>query len=295
VTKQAGTITVPLWQRLIRLLQSYFLQGYSIESTYGLGLVILWSTNLILAYFLLRDEEPLASHETKTTVTDNQEQLLPKEDIIAAQWVPSFVNEPFVVAIIASFSIIFLQASMETMVTPFNRSYFGWSTVQNGLEFMMIGICALIGYSMMKFMSLEVERDAVMQKRVETKYTFIGGVSGCWFVSVATACVISLASFQETWLYCSIFASIIIFCICLPFGVVSSATVIAKFTPDNRQSLTQSLRFVCERVAQILAPIWVSSLGPAETQGYTGFLIMFPSIIFLAFATISLASCWRFL
>ena len=102
---------------------------------------------------------------------------------------------------------------METMVTPFNRSYFGWSYYENGLEFMMIGICALIGYSLAKFTSTEIEKNGVQRKRLETKYTYCIGVTGCLLVCVTTGVVISLAQFREPWLYASIFVSILIFCI----------------------------------------------------------------------------------
>lgn len=78
-------------------------------------------------------------------------------------------------------------------------------------------------------------------------------------------------------------------------GMVSSAAIIAKNTPDNCQSSTQSVRVVCEKIAQILGPLWVSALLPAETKGITGLLIMFPSVIFFTFTTGALFSCWNFL
>ena len=35
--------------------------------------------------------------------------LDPKSDIIAKSWLPRFINEPFVVALLSTFSFIFLQ------------------------------------------------------------------------------------------------------------------------------------------------------------------------------------------
>ena len=32
-----------------------------------------------------------------------------KSDIIASSWLPAFINEPFVIAVISTFSFIFLQ------------------------------------------------------------------------------------------------------------------------------------------------------------------------------------------
>ena len=104
---------------------------------------------------------------------------------------------------------------MEAMVTPFNRSYFGWGNNQNSLEFMMIGICALIGYSIISFTSKEIEIENSRRRRVPVRITFGIGIIGCYLVSIINAIVISLAQFRATWLYASIFISIIIFCICL--------------------------------------------------------------------------------
>ena len=67
------------------------------------------------------------------------------------------------------------SASNETLVTPFNKSYFGWGTSQNALEFMMIGFCALIGYMFAKYLMATQESGP----RVEPKKVFGAGVGGC--------------------------------------------------------------------------------------------------------------------
>ena len=53
------------------------------------------------------------------------------------------------------------------------------------------------------------------KRRVPVRITFGIGILGCYLVSIVNAIVISLAQFRATWLYASIFLSIIIFCICL--------------------------------------------------------------------------------
>jgi hypothetical protein len=77
--------------------------------------------------------------------------------------------------------------------------------------------------------------------------------------------------------------------------MVSSAAIIAKNTPEDFQSSTQSVRVACEKMAQVLGPIWVSSWVPAETRGITGVLIMFPSVLFFTFNIGALYSCWKYL
>ena len=67
-----------------------------------------------------------------------------------------------------------------------------------------------------------------------------------------------------------------------PLLGVSSAAIIARNTPEKYQSSAQSLRFISEKIAQILSPIWVNNLTPASTNGPNGILIMLPSNILFA-------------
>lgn len=46
---------------------------------------------------------------------------------------------------------------MEAMGPPFYRSYFGWGKKEIGLVFMGVAICAILGYSFMKFVSQQIE------------------------------------------------------------------------------------------------------------------------------------------
>ena len=43
------------------------------------------------------------------------------------------------------------------MGPPFYRSYFGWGKKEIGLVFMGVAICAILGYSFMKFVSQQIE------------------------------------------------------------------------------------------------------------------------------------------
>ena len=48
---------------------------------------------------------------------------------------------------------------MEAMGPPFYKSYFGWTKREMGLVFMAVAICAIIGYSFMKYVSQEIEQE----------------------------------------------------------------------------------------------------------------------------------------
>ena len=142
--------------------------------------------------------------------------------------------------------------------------------------------------------------------RIETRTTFIFGVCCCFLVGIMTSILIVNASFDALWLKIGIFGIIIVFCFSLvrdeswvilhdssvysmkiyrwfkPLLGVSSAAIIARNTPEKFQSSAQSLRFISEKIAQILSPIWVNNLTPASTNGPNGILIMLPSNILFA-------------
>lgn len=82
-------------------------------------LTLILPVDTFRALFLLQSEilPPVADDEE-----DEENRLLvQKSDVIASRWLPVFVNEPFVVAIIATFSTIFLQGKcLRTTVVNFD-------------------------------------------------------------------------------------------------------------------------------------------------------------------------------
>ena len=53
---------------------------------------------------------------------------------------------------------------MEAMGPPFYKSYFGWTKKENGLVFMMVALCAILGYGFMKYVSAEVPASGILQQ-----------------------------------------------------------------------------------------------------------------------------------
>ena len=111
--------------------------------------------------------------------------------------IPEYVNEPFAVALITTFAAIVLQASMEAMGPPFYKSYFGWTKKENGLVFMIVALCAILGYGCMKYVSAEVQQaDGTMKQRAEIRTTYQLGTVICFIVSIFSSILISTASFR---------------------------------------------------------------------------------------------------
>ncbi|CAG5098733.1 Oidioi.mRNA.OKI2018_I69.XSR.g15928.t1.cds [Oikopleura dioica] len=306
VAKQVGTISCPAWVAISKkLIKPILFKNVSINVIFACIITLMWLLVLLGAFYVFfvrklaskPSEAVSAALETTASVEPDpssnlvDETTTPAIEDAASKILPNYINEPFVVANMAVFSSIFLQASNETLVTPFNKSYFGWGTSQNALEFMMIGFCALIGYMFAKYLMATLES----RPRVDPKKVFGAGVGGCVFVCFFTAVVLALASFRATWVYTCIALSILIFCITFPLSLVSSASIIAKNTPEEYQSFTQSIRVASEKIAQVLAPLWVGGLLPAETNGLKGVLIMAPSIFFFIFTSSALCSVWQYL
>jgi len=309
VYKQIGTISCPAWVLISKkFIKPKLLPDVSTNVIFACVVTVFWMLVLLgaLYVFYVRKisfprpysatlaaqlESSDATNLSSSLADESKSTVQISDRNFASKIFPSYINEPFVVANIVVFSSIFLQASNETLVTPFNKSYFGWGTSQNSLEFMMIGICALFGYMVAKFLVSAKESGP----RVEPRNIFGAGIGGCAFVCFFTAVVIAFASFRAIWVYTCIAISIFIFCITFPLTLVSSASIIAKNTPEEYQSFTQSIRVASEKIAQVLAPLWVGGLLPADTNGVKGFLIMAPSIFFFMFTSTALNSVWQYL
>ncbi|CBY25019.1 unnamed protein product [Oikopleura dioica] len=309
VYKQFGTISCPAWVLISKkFIKPKLLPDVSTNIIFAGVVTAFWMLVLLGALYVfyvrkitfprpysatlaVQLESSDATNLSSSLADENKSTVQTADKNIPFKILPSYINEPFVVANIVVFSSIFLQASNETLVTPFNKSYFGWGTSQNSLEFMMIGLCALFGYMVAKFLMAAKETGS----RVEPKNVFGAGIGGCAFVCFFTAVVIAFASFRAIWVYTCIAISIFIFCITFPLTLVSSASIIAKNTPEEYQSFTQSIRVASEKIAQVLAPLWVGGLLPADTNGMKGFLIMAPSILFFMFTSTALNSVWQYL
>jgi len=300
ILKQVGTISVPLWQLLIKLIYSktYPLYNpingnyFNSESFYGITLSILWIISLIISTLVLRMDDVIEEKEGPKLLPVS----IPQKDEFS-RFIPIYINEPFSLALMATFAVIIQQSSMEAIGPPFYKSYFGWGKQEIGLLFMCVAVTAIIGYSSIKYLAAEVENkeDGTIRQRVETKKTFVFGVISCFLIGVSTSFVMSNASFRAPWLYPAMFGIIFVFCFSLPLLMVSCAAIIAAATPSSSQNSAQSIRFVAEKFAQILSPTWVNSLNPASTSGYIGFLLLLPANIIFAASICSIYASYKFI
>jgi len=304
ITKQLGTISVPIWQILLQKLyfkmapleSPFVADSISSEAFYGLFIGFAWFVYFISCFFFLRNESRLLQGEKGKS----EEEVAPINSAAAqaagatsnetsSSIIPEYVNEPFAVALITTFAAIILQASMEAMGPPFYKSYFGWTKKENGLVFMVVALCAVLGYGCMKYVSSEVKQaDGSMKQRAEIRTTYQLGSVICFIVSIFCSILISTASFRSLFLYIGIFLTIVIFCFTLPVLMISCAAIVARNTPTTHQSSAQSVRFLFEASAHVLAPIWVNSLQPRSTSnGMNGILIMAPANIIFALALVT--------
>lgn len=301
VLKQVGTISVPVWQLLIKYIykSTYPVNNpfsgdpFLAEAVYGIVLSLIWTLCLVICLLVLRVEDVI-KEESPQLLAKNEVKILEKDEF--SHFIPIYINEPFSLALMATFAVIIQQASMEAIGPPFYKAYFGWGTQEIGLLFMCVAVTAIIGYSCIKYLAAEVEdEDGTPKQRVETKKTFVFGVVSCFLIGMSTSFVMSYASFRATWLYPAMFGIIFVFCFSLPLLMVSCAAMVAAATPSSNQNSAQSIRFVAEKFAQILSPTWVNSLHPSSTSGFMGFLLLLPANIIFAFTLISIYASYKFI
>jgi predicted MFS family arabinose efflux permease len=101
--------------------------------------------------------------------------------------------------------------------------------------------------------------------------------------------VLPQAEFRAPWLTYTFVSMTALFIYALPFIVVSSATLMAKFTDESQQSTIQGIRVAAERVAQICGPLW-----GAEVLHNFYLVFIFPAIFLLITMTLQTLS-WSWL
>jgi len=176
------------------------------------------------------------------------------------------MTEQICVCIVSSLSAYILQSTLESMVTPLTKQLLGWGQKENALFFVGVGITAVIGYLTVTFLG----------RCFKPRMTLAIGVVIEFTILIAMTFILPAAEFRAPWLMPAFVAMTAVFIFALPFIVVSSATLMAKFTDESQQSTIQGVRVAAERVAQICGPLW-----GAEVLHNFYLVFLFPAIFLL--------------
>jgi len=171
---------------------------------------------------------------------------------------------------------MFLQASLETMFTPMSKRLLGFTSMENAVTYVAIGVIAVAGYFSIKYAN----------KYFKDRTLLYFGLVAEFLNTVLLFIIIPSATFRVWYLYVFLGVCIFFQVFCMAYLVVASATLLSKFSPKDKQATIQGLRIAVETTSTILAPIWI-----ATTLNY-GFVINFSApfaLVFIALVLLTLS------
>jgi len=262
--RQVGVILGPLTIFGLRKIQIDLPNGeVNKYNSPGFFLMFLWSFVMIVVFFCYHDKElreaaPTEDEKKNQTRLTNGDKLdetfkfkLKEIKEIKVETLPQlFAREQIIVCLCGSFSGMFLQSSLETVFTPLSKRLLGFTSVENSVTYVAIGAVAVAGYLSMSIVSKRPtfqDRKALLAgMTIELANTFILLV------------VIPIATFRSLYLYPMMGIVIFLQCFFMAALVVSSASMLSKFTPLSLQGSIQGARIGVETLATILAPLWIA-------------------------------------
>jgi len=265
--RQVGVVLGPLSIFGIQKLNFTLPGGRQVNQYNALGfcLTFLWLLVFILVFALYHDKDLVikySNRETpekqivKTDQNGNEESkgemeiMLPDNELykfIEIKPITSIFREQIVVCLIGSFCGMFLQSALETMFSPMAKRLLGFTSVENSITYVCIGVIAVAGYASIKFAT----------QKFKDRTLLLFGLSIELSNTLILLIIIPTASYRATQLYIALVICVFLQVFCMAYLVVSSATMLSKFSPAAKQATIQGLRIAVETFATILAPQWI--------------------------------------
>ncbi|CAG5088468.1 Oidioi.mRNA.OKI2018_I69.PAR.g11855.t1.cds [Oikopleura dioica] len=261
--RQVGVIIGPFCMLFLKYANFTLPGGVQINpyNVQGFFLMCIWASVLTVIILLYHDAG-LAYEESETIPEDDDVNLTASihslhfkwketKDITSGGILKLLLREQVVVCLVGSFGGMFLQSSLETVFTPLSKRFLGFTSVQNAMTYVFIGVVAVSGYFCMKLIS---DRPGFQQRRA-----LLIGMSVEFLNTVILTTTVPNATFRATYLYILTGVVVLLQCFFMAWLVVASASLLSKFTPQYYQSSIQGVRIGVETLATILAPLWISS------------------------------------
>lgn len=248
-----------------------------------------WSIFLVVFVMLYRDQ-PVWAVKKDADETDQfvEEKSDDQKYTLKQRTEGGLLQTPIIIALFACFCGFAVQAGLETFVTIYTDWYLGWRQTENSLVFILSGSSATFSYILITAL---VSRKVLSDRQL----LLIGLSMNVLMAHIVVGIIATYSEFRADWLTVTLLVSIVMICIGLPYTVVGSAAMIAKFTPQKDQAFVQSLRTLGERTAMILSQNWYANAIIAVTNYNTGFVLvgatMVPVVVCLAMLFLE----WKYL
>ena len=159
-----------------------------------------------------------------------------------------YVKEEVITVYACSFLVFFMQTTLETMLTPFTKDYFGWSDIENSILYGVCGVEIMLVFLLIGYFSKRVrDRTLLTVGLLCNLVTLI-------FLIVYVPMMVPLN--KSVVNYVLFFTPVVTNVFSLPLIVISSITLLSKVTKMENQGLTQGIRRAVVGIACILGPNW---------------------------------------
>ncbi len=159
-----------------------------------------------------------------------------------------YIRDEVITVFFTAFTVIFMQTSLETLLTPLTKDYFDWTDAQNSILYAVCGVEIMLVFILLSIISKKVS------ERILMVIGLIGNLSTLIILIIWLPVAIPGSKTLQDYLLFGIPVFFNVFS--LPLIVLPTISLLSKVTDIKSQGLTQGLRSVFVGLAQILGPNW---------------------------------------
>ncbi|CBY34609.1 unnamed protein product [Oikopleura dioica] len=218
--RQVGVIIGPFCMLFLKNANFTLPGGFTINpyNVQGFFLTGVWATVLIIHMKKVRQFQMRMPKANFTASIHNLHfKWKETKDITSGGILKLLLREQVVVCLVGSFGGMFLQSSLETVFTPLSKRLLGFTSVQNAMTYVFIGIVAVSGYFCMKMIS---DRPGFQQRRA-----LLIGMAVEFLNTVILTTTVPVATFRATYLYILTCVVVMLQCFFMAWLVVASGKV----------------------------------------------------------------------
>ena len=197
--------------------------------------------------------------------TPDEERALLKEEVAQEQTpvesnnifsrIASFVYEykhlatrGILLLFVADFLIIFVQVTLETIITPMTEAMYGWGEWQNSVMYFCLGIEVILGFVAITLLPSS-------GSTFDLKIIFTGAIAEILALSYAT--YLLDGSVDEISVpFWEFLLLLFVTTFGLPFLAIGVPSIFAKMVPKREQGKSQGLMSGVSSIACVMAPLW---------------------------------------
>lgn len=186
------------------------------------------------------------SYQSSIRIVDNSE-----TGHILVRLYNDYIRDEVIAVFFTAFTVIFMQTSLETLLTPLTKDYFDWTDAGNSILYAVCGVEIMLVFILLSVISKKVS------DRILMVIGLVGNLSTLVFLILWLPNAVPGSKTIKDYLFFGIPVFFNVFS--LPLIVLPTISLLSKVTDIKSQGLTQGLRSAFVGFAQILGPNWAGS------------------------------------